>query len=347
MTPLPDPRQSHSLSNRAQNRRGAGRIDSPASQHRSASGRLQTVLQLLKEDREPELRRLIARAESATERRNWLDAVDAGLLGADRPGVAQVRIFAIPVVLICAGEAGTTIPAVLTDVSALHRLLLAGGAVGSASTLALSNALTTAQCIEAVTWTTLYRFAMGEGPVDLSGLALPPEPVVLCSDREQVDLRFLTGAAVTGAGAPAFAETAHAIGQWGMAFTRALAGQLAVPGATLLPIARPAMSLPRAVVAGRFARTELDFQLCMSNAVRRARTRFGEPDVTVAACADHSIRVRLGSKLDPAFLEECRWVLDPADDLGSVTDSIFGLLAEMRLDRVTVLNAVQPAAAQG
>jgi hypothetical protein len=343
MTPFPDPRRYPLRDNPAGEDAESARSDLRASQHDTFADRVAFAARLLELDREVELRRIIDQAASPAESRAWHDAVDTAITSAASAGTAQVRLFAIPVLIVSAGTAGQRVPAALSDASALQTLLHSAGALGPTRNFGLSDALTGDAALETVPWTKLYRLATGDRPMESGDLALPPEPVVLRGSREQIDLRFLPAAVLLAAGAPAFPETAGAIGRWGMAFTRTLAQQLAIPGVTILPIPRSPMSFPRALRAGRFALRELGFQLFLSDALRRVRTRFGEPDVTVASYEDGSVRVRLSSTLEPSFLEEDRWALDPADDLEAVSASIFELLAEVRLPGLTVLHTVQKA----
>lgn len=312
-----------------------------AAQHETLAERVREIGRLLEADREAELRRAIDAAAMPGERREWLDAVGQALMPAAGEQSPAILLFAIPVLLVCGGKPGTVVPAVLPDIGAVQRLLQEAGVLGPTRSFGLSNALASATSLEGMSWTTLYRWATGEHPVERFDLVLPPEEIVLRSDTDQVDLRFLSGAAVTAPGAPTFLETAGSIGQWGMAFTRTLMRQLALPGASVLPLARPPMSFPVALREGRFALAELGFQLFMSRAVRSARMQFGEPDVTVAAYADGTVRVRLTSALDPSYQEEYRWELQPEDDIAAVSSSILGLLDEVRLERVSVLDTIQ------
>lgn len=342
MRKLPDPRE-YRLRDGLSKTGKVGSAAVRAAQHGTVTTRVREIGRLLEADREVELRRAIDAAATPGERRDWLDAVGHALMpaaGNERPAVL---LFAIPVLLVSGGKAGTVIPAVLPDVGAVQRLLQEAGVLGPTKSFGLSNALTSAASLEGISWTTLYRWATGAHPVERFDLALPPEEIVLRSDTDQVDLRFLSGAAVTAAGTPTFLETAGSIGQWGMGFTRTLVRQLALPGASLLPLARPPMSFPAALREGRFALAELGFQLFMSRAVRNARMQFGEPDVAVAAHADGTVRVRLTAKLDPSYEEEYRWELQPADDLEVVSSSILGLLDAVRLEGVSILETVQPA----
>ncbi len=314
--------------------------DSPASQHniRAALGR--EIAELLAKEEESDIRAAAGGILSPAHSRLFLEALDRALAPPLAAGGVQTRLFAIPVLLIAGGEAGSVLPCVVPDIAELTRLFETAGALGRAKNFGFSNALTSLGSLEALPWSTLYRVAQGDGPAGIAGLDLPPTDVLLRSNDEQIDLRFLAGAAVAPADAPGFVESAADVGRWGMSFTQALGRQLSGHGVSVLPIARPPMSPLRAARAGRFAHAELGFQLFLSSALRRARMRFGDPEVTVAALGDASIRVRLASPFDPSFLEEYRWPLGPADDLVEVSDSLFGLLAEVRLDRIEVTDIV-------
>jgi hypothetical protein len=99
---------------------------------------------------------------------------------------------------------------------------------------------------------------------------------------------------------------------------------------------RPPMNLLRALETGRFALREMEFQLFLSKALRRFRVRVGDPDVTVDSYSDASVRINLGSPFDASLACEYRWPLYPEDDIGAVGSSIFGLLADCRLETVQI-----------
>jgi hypothetical protein len=340
MKTLPDPRR-YSRSEAPRRSRLMTLLDeSPAAQHGSTAAVGQEIVRLLAEDRENEIRSAAGGALRPAGSRLLLEALDSALTPPLVPGSVQTRLFAIPVLLVTGGSAGTVVPCVLPDLEEVTRLFETTGALGQTRNFGLSNALISAASLEALPWRTLYRIAQGDGPGGVAGLELPPADVCLRSADEQLDLRFLAGAAVGPADTASFQESAGDIGRWGMKFTEAVSRQLSAHGATVLAIPRPPMSLIRAMQTGRFAHAELGFQLFMSNALRGTRMRLGDPEVTVAAHADASIRVRLTSPFDESFAEEYRWPLSPADDLADVAGSIFGLLAEVRLERVTVLDTV-------
>ena len=253
-----------------------------------------------------------------------------------------VRLFAVPLVIVAGGREGGKIPGVVPDTLHLRKLFETHGALGPAKNFGLGNALVTAEFLCGVSPSLLYRISRGGEQPDFRQLDLLPAHIELSSAEEQAHLRFLAGAVVTPRHAPGFTETAGNIGAWGMPITRALAEQLGQAGLSLLPIPRPPMSFQRALPAGRFAWREVGFQLFLSSALRKFRSRIGEPDVSVAAVADASVRVRLDSRFDETLEAEFFWPLGPDDDLAAISESIFGLLAECRLDNVDVADTIQP-----
>jgi hypothetical protein len=271
-------------------------------------------------------------------------ALDAGL-GARGAAALVMRIFAIPLLIVTGGRELAVVPGVVPDVGALQKLFEKHGALGQSKNFGLGNALTTAERLAEVKPSMLYRLARGTGQEGFRPPELVPQDIEVDSGEERVHLRFLVGAALTPANAPDFTETAGNIGAWGLAFTRTLAAQLGQEGLSLLPIPRPPMSLQRALETGRFGLREMEFQLFLSNALRRFRARIGDPDAAVASYSDESVRVTLGSPFDASLACEYRWPLYPEDDLGAVSNSIFGLLAECRLETVQVAETVWLATA--
>jgi hypothetical protein len=277
--------------------------------------------------------------------RNTLHRATEIALEPPRDMALAVRLFAMPLVVIAGGLDSGTIPGVIPDVVALRKLFETHGALGPSQNFGLGNALVTAGSLAAFAPSMLYRISRGAEQPDFPQLDLAPGDIKLSCADEQAHLRFLVGALVAPRDAPGFTETAGNIGAWGMPLTRELAEQLGQEGMSLLPIPRPPMSFRRALQAGQFALHEVGFQLFLSSNLRKSRSRSGEPDVSVAAFADGSIRVRLDSRLDETFRAEFAWPLDPDDDLAAVSDSILRLLAECRLDFVEVADTIQPVSA--
>ncbi|MEX0960011.1 MAG: hypothetical protein WDZ63_12050 [Burkholderiales bacterium] len=340
MKPLPDPRcfESERFDSLGALATAAANA-APATQQEKFLALCAKVSAALADGREAEVRDAVWRTGSAAASELYWRAIDRAL-APPQENLLQVRVFAMPILLVTGGRADAVVPGVIPDAGELRRLLSDAGAMGPVRHFALSNTLASADALEGVPMTKLYRVARAM-ELEPAELDLPPQDVRTAMVEEAVSLRFIVGAAVTSAGAPGFVETAGNIGGWGMPFTKALAAQLRVPRLSLLPVPRPPATLLQALRGGRFAQRELGFQLFLSNALRLARMRSGDPDVTLAAHADASIRVRLTSRFDAGLDEQYRWPLDPVDDLAAVTDSICSLLAECRLDHVEVLDDVQ------
>lgn len=340
LKPLPDPRcfepeRLDALGTLAT----AAASAAPATQQEFFLALCANVSAALADGREAAVREAARQTGSAAASELYCRAIDRAL-ALPQENLLQVRVFAIPVLLVAGGRADAVVPGVIPDAGELSRLLSNAGAMGPVRNFGLSNALVSADALESVPMTKLYRVARAM-ELEAAELDLPPQDIRTETAQEAVFLRFIVGAAVTSAGAPGIVETAGNIGAWGMPFTKALAAQLQVPGLSLLPVPRPPATPLQALRSGRYAQRELGFQLFLSNALRRARMRSGDPEVTLAAHADASIRVRLTSQFDASLDEQYRWPLDPVDDLAAVTGSICSLLAECRLDHVEILDAVQ------
>jgi hypothetical protein len=346
MKTLPDPRRyaafsSNSLVALAQQGVGQG----SAMQHgKAAENLVEAIEQALRRGDDALVEQALAQSTSHAVFRMLAAALDTALKA---PGEAalHLRMFAIPVLVVTGGRGPLTVPGVVTDVGELKKLFDVHGTLGPMKNFGLSDALVSAAGLAALKPSAVYRRSRETGQENLPPLDLPPEDIRIAGTQEEVHLRFLTGVSVTSADAPGFTETAGNIGAWGMPFTRALATQLGQPGLSLLPIPRPPMSHLQAVEAGRFAESELGFQLFLSTALRKFRSRVGEAEAAVAACADGSVRVRLSSPFDASPSQEYVWPLQPGDDMAAVGSGIFSLLAECRVTNVQIADSVQPVGA--
>ena len=341
MKTLPDPRaytpfSSNPLVVAAERAAKAG----SALQQQDAGGLLLSRLrEALDAGNDARIEEALAEATSRSVRETITCALEAVLDARDEAGLVT-RVFAIPLLIVTGGRGLAVVPGVVPDVGELQNLFEKHGALGQSKNFGLGNALTTAERLAAVKPGMLYRLTRGLGQAGFRAPDLAPQDIELDSGEERVHLRFLAGAAVTPANAPGFTETAGNIGAWGLPFTLALAEQLGQEGLSLLPIPRPPMNPQRALEAGRFALREMQFQLFLSNALRRFRARVGDPDATVASYSDGSVRISLGSPFDASLACEYRWPLYPEDDLGAVGTSIFGLLADCRVETVQVAETV-------
>lgn len=346
MKSLPDPRTyAPCADNRLVALAEHAAIDAAALQHAGAEKQLFGALETaLAAGDDEAIRRALREATSAPVRAALHRAIGFALEPPPDAPLA-VRLFAVPLVIVAGGREGGRIPGVVPDTAALRELFEAHGALGQAKNFGFGNALVTADAVCGFSPSLLYRMGRHTGQPDFRQLDLVPSDIELAGAEEQAHLRFLAGAAVTPRHAPGFAETAGNIGAWGMPFARALAEQLGQAGLSLLPIPRPPLGFHRALQSGRFAWREVGFQLFLSGALRKFRSRVGEPDASVAAFADCSVRVRLDSRLDETLKAEFAWSLDADDDLAAVSGSIFGLLAECRVDYVDVSESIQPVGA--
>lgn len=248
-----------------------------------------------------------------------------------------VRVFAIPWAIVCTSSTAATLPGVLPDVEALARVLEAGGVFGGSRNLGLGNALVSIETLERLRPSEVLR--MSSMP-DLRDL--PPAPIAVTRAVEEVHVRFVLGAAIAPANAPDIVETGANVGKWGTAALRAMAGQLALAGVQILPLARPPAGLMTAAWQGRRAGIETGFNLFMSNTVRRFRSAVGDPQVTLSAHAGGEMRVTLHTPFDETFVEGFRWPLHPADELEEVERTIRAMLWECRLAEPHVAPGVLP-----
>ena len=338
---IPDPRVYASADETA-----SAALASPATQHEESQEISARIGKFLSKGDEAPVRAALAKPASRAAAEALFVALDRVLSPPPRASGVQARLYAIPV-LIVTGGASATIPGVVPDIAQIAKLFEQAGALGHARNFGFSNALTSLDSLEAVSWARLYRTAIGETGADVGELDLPPASIVCDQRSEAVHLRFLAGAMVTPADAPGFVETGADIGRWGMAFTRALTAQLAADGVSLLTIPRPPAGFLRAARVGRHAANELGLQLFLSNALRQARTRTGDPDVSIASYSDATVRVHLTSAFDDLFDQTYAWRLSPLDDVDQIAGSIFSLLAECRLDRIAVIPSVQDAGIAG
>jgi hypothetical protein len=346
MKTLPDPRRyapfsSNSLVTLAQQAVEQG----SAMQHGKPAEKLSAAIaQALRAADDTLIEQALAESTSHAVFRMLAGALDSALKASGEAAL-HFRIFAIPVLLVTGGRGPLTVPGTVTDIGELKKLFELHGTLGPMKNFALSSALVSATALAALKPGTVYRRSRETGRETSQPLDLPPEDIRIAGTEEEVHLRFMTGVSVTSADAPGFSETAGNIGAWGLPFTRAMAAQLGQPGLSLLPLPRPPMSHLRALEAGKFAESELGFQLFLSSALRKFRSRVGEAEAVVAACSDGSIHIRLSSPFDASLSKEYVWPLQPGDDMAAVSTGIFSLLEECRVTNVTVAETVQPVSA--
>jgi hypothetical protein len=274
--------------------------------------------------RDDEIARALAAASS---QRRYAELWRALRTAIEKPGDDLApRVFAIPWVIVCGGNAATTVDAVLPDLEGLAGVLQANGAFGASRTVGLSNALCSIDALESLPPSAVLR-----GWEDVRVRDVSPEPMRVARGVEAVHVRFLLGAAVVPPHTPDIVETGANVGAWGSAALRAMAAQLATPDVQILPMPRPPCGLYTAAYAGRRAGIEAAFNLFMSNSVRRFRRAVGDPRVTVSTHASGEVRVTLWNPLDDAINDGFRWPLHAADDLDEIERTITTLVADCRL----------------
>ncbi len=316
-----------------------------AMQHGKSAGNLTDAIeQALRRNDDALIEQALAQSGSQAVHRLLSASLDAAMMAPDGAAL-HLRIFAIPILIVTGGRGPLVLPGAVTDVGELKKLFETHGALGPMKNFGLGDALVSAAGLSALKPSVVYRRTRETGRENFPPLDLPPDEIHIAGDEEEAHLRFLTGVSVTSAAAPGFTETAGNIGAWGMPFTRALAAQLGQPGLSLLPMPRPPMTPLRAVEAGKFAESELGFQLFLSAALRKFRSRVGEAEAVVCACADGSLRIRLSSPFDASLSQEYAWVLQPGDDLAAVSSGIFSLLEECRVTNVQISETIQPVSA--
>lgn len=278
----------------------------------------------------PALAQRVARVLTAT--------IDAG------DGIG-LRFFAIPLVIVAGARKPCTVQGALPEVGKVSALLEQHGAVGATRNFGLGNALCSAEALDALSPSALWRAAADpaqRAPLD----ALQPEPIHVAGSREQVHLRFITGAGITPQQLPSFLESASNIGTWGMAMTKELARQLAQPGLEILPMPRPPQPLLTAAHAGRRAQLEAALSLFLGNTLRRFRMAVGDPEAVLSAHrldnGAGELRLSLSTPLDDSLFEGFCWPLQPQDDAAEVSQLFQAVLAECRVPSVTVLRQVLP-----
>lgn len=287
-----------------------------------------------------------ARPPAAAQRvaRQLSAALDAGGEG------IGLRFFAIPLVIVAGSRKPCTVQGALPEVHVLRGLLEQHGAVGVTRNFGLGNALVSAEALDALSPSALWRAASDPSqrpPLD----ALQPESISVAGSREQVHLRFITGAGITPEHLPSFLESASNIGTWGMAMTKELARQLAQSGLEILPMPRPPQPLLTAAHAGRRAQLEAALSLFLGNTLRKFRMAVGDPEAVLSAHRLDSgageLRLSLSTPFDDSLFEGFVWPLQPQDEVAEVTQLLLSTLAECRVTAVTVLPNVLPERLQG
>jgi hypothetical protein len=256
-----------------------------------------------------------------------------------------VRLFAIPVVIVAAAQARSTVACVLADPGKLAGILREHAALGGNRAFALANALCAADAIDVARLPALVRAVRDAQRADTAPIDVPPAPLAVDA-QEGAHLRFLVGSALAAREAKLADE--RDTGRWGRPLAQALMDELRVGGVSLVALPRPPRPLPAAVAQGRAAQREAGAQLFASRALRELRASVGEPVAVISAHAagdaasGGELRLSLSSPLSPRDAQGFRCALHPGERVGDVVAMLTDLLADCRVGDVRVLDGVHP-----
>ncbi|UCH49966.1 MAG: hypothetical protein JSU95_09540 [Betaproteobacteria bacterium] len=299
------------------------------------------ISSMLQHGDESAVRDAMSHPSSSAAARALCQALDTALTPPSENRGVRLHLFAIPVLFVVGAQSAQRISGVLGDTDAIRSLFEKSGALGHCRNFGISNALTAMESVDAISWSTLYSMAQSHSWDASTGIDLAPADIDVSAERETVHLRFISGAALIPADAPAFVAAAGNVGHWGLQLTKELGRQLGTPDVSLLAIPRAPRSIVRATREGWYAARELGFQLFLSNALRQARMRVGEPDFTISSGSDQTIRIRLTSPFDDLFDQTYGWPLANTDDLNEIATSIMSLLEDARVERMQVVPTVE------
>lgn len=293
---------------------------------------------------------MLAGAPSAAIHRHlWRRLAEVERASLRTPTLA-VALFALPVTIVAAREAAgepVLLPGTLPSSTAIAELLHEHDALRGNAQFALSNALAGADALEVRTLPALIARAraMLEGGM-VEPLALPPQPLRVAGTQEAAHLRFILGSALCGPQAEPF-DVPEA-GKWSVPVARAVSRALAHPGVTVLALPRPPQRLVPALASGRAAQRDVALQLFVGGALRRMRSRTGEPGAVLSAhrAADApgggELRLSLSSPFAPQEAEGFRYPLQPYERVPDALAAITALLADCRVSDVRAMPDVQP-----
>ncbi len=289
------------------------------------------------------IRASLRHATSAQVARRLWAALDRALqLPARAPDAPELRLFALPVLVVTGGREGVVVPGLVPDVSRVQQVLADAGALGPSQSFGLGNALCSLEALQSLALCRVHAMQADTGSGAASLPDLPPAPMHTPGSDEAVHLRFLVGAGIVVAGAPSFVETGAAIGQWGLRLTHELADQMRVDGLSVLPIPRPPASLLTAQASAVIACEELALQAFVSRVLRRFRSEVGEPQAALAALASGGLGLRLSSPFVENRISVHRRALHVTEDLDEALRAILALLRECGVGEVQVLPGILP-----
>ena len=287
----------------------------------------------------------------------WRRLVDAWRIASEPAEGDQIvaTLFALPVVVVVGTTSGVPEPVagaragalagVLGDASPVNALLREHRALGGNLSFTLATPLISADALDVACLPALLAWQkLLPGDVVVSR-ELHSTPMTVHPNQESVHLRFLVGTAIGAPTVDLFGDGAG--GQWLMPLAQELSRQLASPGVSALALPRPPQAPLLALQHGRIAQREVGAQMFASNAIRRFRSRVGEPSAVISAHRCDSspgggeLRLSLSSPFDPHQAEGFRCPLFPFDRAGDVATMLLDLLRDCRVTDVRVVAGVQ------
>lgn len=295
-----------------------------------------------------------ASPSAAVARQLWRRLIDAWRI-ASAPAEGDqivVTLFALPVVVVVGTTSSAAEPVagalagVLDDAGRVNALLREHRALGGNLSFALATPLVSADALDLACLPMLLAWQkLAPGDV-VAGRELHSAPMTIHPNQESVHLRFLVGTAIGAPAAGLFNDGAG--GEWLMPLAQELSRQLASRGISALALPRPPQAPLLALQHGRAAQREVGAQIFASNAIRRFRSRVGEPSAVISAHRCDSapgggeLRLSLSSPFDPHQAEGFRCPLFAFDRAGDVATMLLDLLHDCRVTDVRVVAGVQP-----
>jgi len=254
----------------------------------------------------------------------------------------QVNVFALPLIIVTGSPTPLRVPGALPNLGEVveilrtHRALRGNQTFGLSNALAASAALALDRSPATLDW---WRLSQDDNePVDVERA-----PIDVVAQQEQVHLRFLLGRALAAPGIDLLDE--RECGPWAMPLTAALARQLGGGALSLLALPRPPREPLSALLQGRIAQREVSLQLFVSNAIRKFRQSVGEPKAVISAhrtASGGEVRLSLSNPFDERGAEGFRAELFPTDSAHTIAQAMVDLLADCRVEDVTMLADIFP-----
>jgi len=301
------------------------------------------VVDALRHGRVDLLRAALESAPSAVCYRQLLRAIDAAWADPAVDGEATLVAhgFAIPVVVVAAGEREIEHPMVVPSLQGVREIIAEHRVFGESRSISISNALTGAGAVGLSNleyWLDRRRLVDAR---DDAGLA--PSSMRVAASQESAHLRFLAGALLAAPVAAVLDGSGIAV--WGTPLAKTLSAALAFPGVQLLALPRTPQHPLAAWRDGLQAQREIALNLFASSAIRNLRANFGEPSAAVSAHRVESggeVRLSLSSPFGGRDAEGFRCPLFPYDRVDDVASLIIDLMHACRVGDIRIVDGLQP-----